>query len=175
MEENDFKLESVDQYKKASLLLFTLNESDQQWVFKNLPTDQVNKLKTLLSELVSMGLNPDDEILKEVLNNTNNNLLSKERSLSLALEDKVDQLNQCNHLDIGTVLADEPPEVIAMALSVENWTWASQFLASLSPKVREGVRESINHYLGKLPDSVQASIVEHMLKLIHAEKSIELR
>ena len=162
MEKTAFEIESADNRKKASLLLFSLNEIDRQWMFDHLPSEQTNRLKGHIAELIDIGLQPDNAVIQDLLRQSNATEVAQESFNSSELTKKSDSVDQLSSEEISTLLAGEPEAVVALILSVKNWRWAPNYLAGLPVQTREQVRSLIDNYLGAIAAPVKESIVHHL-------------
>lgn len=111
------------EYRQSALLLHGLNEPDRRWVLERLDEKEQRFLGEHLAELRNLGI-PGDPTLIDVFRHPE----------PVAADD---QLRSASVAQIQILLADEPIWLVRHVLSLEDWPWRQDFLATLAISQRE--------------------------------------
>lgn len=164
----EFNVEKVDIYKKASLVIFGLEDEDRNWILDQLTKPQHDKLKSLLDDLSSLGLEADNTIINEILNNHKTFHEADKSSLDVfsILIEKVDQMSV---KEASGLLASENSIAIAMVLSIRNWSWTDKYISTLELEKATEIRGLFSTYLGSMREPIKTAILEYLIQPFHSE------
>ncbi|MFZ6765894.1 hypothetical protein ACO0LM_02330 [Undibacterium sp. Di26W] len=105
-------------YRQSALLLHGLGVQDQRWILDQLSKDDQVTLRSHLAELKDLGIPVDRSMLA--------NLGISETG------GKLDALQAASAADMQLLLSGEPVWLIKQVLSLENWPWKQEYLASMT-------------------------------------------
>jgi hypothetical protein len=115
---------------RAALTLHSLAGADRAWVLQALVPEQQATLESLLQELHDLGIPMDAGLL--------NGVVASQPGASPPGVAALQELRGAMVLRLASVLAAEPPRVIAALLASRPWPWREQLLAALpSPLAAE--------------------------------------
>ena len=114
--------------RRAALLVHAMPQGDRQWLLASLPPHQRVELEELLAELRELGIPPDEQLLREVVD------------APIAVQPAAVPADPLEHLAPGQVavlaalLRKEPPQLVATLLAARDWPWKEAFLRQLEPQ-----------------------------------------
>lgn len=137
--------------RRAALLLHAMAPADRDWMLRQLPGDENARLQELLRELAELGIPHDRTLLKQVLAAPGPAPAPvREPTLgaqTLAYEQPAltprETLDAANPARLALVLREEPVELVAMLLALQEWSWREAFLRHLGPLRSGQVQERL--------------------------------
>jgi flagellar motor switch protein FliG len=166
MNKEAFVVEDFSPYKKAALLLNGLHHQDKDWILSNLSGSQREKLGALLVEVAEIGFESTDKYATDIVSDF---LKDKPRKNGhkKSIEETIGFINMASASSIHNIMQNEVPDVVALLLAINNWSWSSSYMSMLPEESRENVRFLIPEYLAKMPDSVRDAALNYIqVKLI---------
>jgi flagellar motor switch protein FliG len=148
----------MDAYKKTALVLYGLHETDKEWLLSHLPAQQKIILKGRLEELEALGIQPVEQDLSTIIREFTEKykkVVEKEDEIGDLLE-KIDAVSLNS---IQPLLDNESEQSVALILAVSNWSWASQYLSTLTIDKKDKIRQYIKDSVGNIAPGVRNAIV----------------
>ena len=119
--------------------------ADRDWVLGQLPTSGRERLRELLRELVELGIPRDATLLSQVVSAP---AAVREPTLNVeALPDAragatpAETIAAADPVRLAALLHGEPVELVALLLSLQDWTWRDAFLRQIGPVMARQVAE----------------------------------
>lgn len=140
--------------RKVALCLYSLNETDRNWLINKLPENTVSGIKYLLEELKITGIPSNENWVAQLFSytSTHQETRSKEQLI----------INRINNSDIGKIfnlLKDEPVHVIAIIMSHESWIWRKKVIRKFSKRIRSEIEQKINDINGKITEKIKQEYI----------------
>lgn len=134
-----------DATRRAALLVHSLVDSDQSWIFSKMLPEEQARLKGLMSELVQLKIPNDRGVLTQALQSSAARAmdLQTQQAAKRAAKERTNidffvNLNAESEERLAMVLRNEPSLLIARLFCVQNWAWQQRMLESLpAPQRRE--------------------------------------
>lgn len=171
-----------DGRKRAALALLGLRAADRRWLLARLPDDQRRGVATMLGELQRMKLPATPWQIADVAD-------------ALAMSPEVEALEQTAHAEqrpaevqrvptpdplraalgraeageVCRVLRDEPDEIVARVLALEDWPWAEGVLGLLGNARRSRI-ERLRREAAPPADAVAQALVEALVARLEAPR-----
>jgi len=131
--------------RRAALLLHAMVPADRDWVLGQLPASGRERLRELLRELVELGIPRDATLLSQVVSAPS---AAREPILDVeVLPDAragatpAETVAAADPARLATLLRGEPVELVALLLSLRDWTWRDAFLRQIGPVMARQVAE----------------------------------
>ena len=132
--------------RRAAVVAHSLSSADQDWLFSKMTPTELVQLKSLMAELVQLGVPSDRRLLEQALEN------AKAEGTVPPIKDPVYQPSkEESDLDffenlspiegdaLATALRQEPALLIARFLKIRSWPWKQTVLDGLHVPLRQQV------------------------------------
>jgi len=114
--------------REAALTLHALPAADRSWVLERLEPVERRLVQSHLDELAALGIPPDPSLLDEAVSKASTT--ASPRAV----------ISQASVFMMRSLLAEEPPGVIARLLALGEWRWADELVRELAPQCRQKVQ-----------------------------------
>lgn len=128
-------------YRRAAVALHALGDTDRHWILGELPPEQRRLLHACLAEFTALGFAADVAAAAVAPADASGFLAAPART---PVSPSLNRLAMADAADMATLLRDEPPALIALLMTAQEWPWASGFLAALPPAQRDRVLSAID-------------------------------
>jgi hypothetical protein len=175
--------------RKTALLVHALATRDREWLYGHLPDSERASVQALVTELESLGIPADATLLDEVRGATGaarpkprDGISQVDGPESLQTERRGDtDLEALDGADpdvLASILADEPPGLIAVLLSLREWPWYRDLLQQLDVsrrlqienqlgrRIRVGAVAGGTHTIAGTGDALRDHLVSRLLKRV---------
>ena len=140
--------------RQAALMLHAMPPQDCAWLLRNLPTAQSAQLEVLLEDLRSLGILADPTFLAQVQKMPatafppSRDTSSESRQPAVhtsasSLDDSAQRLESARVDILAAILKSEPAVLVALLLSMRNWSWHDELLEAMSMSQRLAVRRCL--------------------------------
>ena len=144
--------------RRAALLVHALARPDQEWLLASLAPHHRVELEGLLEELATLGIPPDEGVLRQVLE-------APPQDQSAGAIDRLERLAPAQVESLAQLLREEPPRVAASLLAAHAWPWKEAVLQALpaacaevrppAPALQQATCESVLRHLAARPPVVR--------------------
>lgn len=150
---------------QAALTLHAMRPIDRAWMLDQLPAPQRKELTALLDELQSLGIPADPQIALDATRVPT--CIPQSSATAVQREEApindLDFLGKSSAESLYIVLADEPCELVAMLLSLEDFAWRPTLISLLSPAKRAALQNAKARALSPtLSTAMVAAIVDRL-------------
>lgn len=165
-----FSVEQPSMYKKTALVLQGTHPKDCEWLLRQLQPEQEKRLRALIQEAEDIGVQASSFDTKELLDK----LLTEEPAPSKKPSTKkIQAINSATPQQVFLVLKNEPEEMIAFLLAVENWSWSSEILKKFKKSSKANIKIKSAQIMGNVSSKTKESAIDFMVQElgIHLTKS----
>lgn len=154
--------------RRAALVLHALSASDREWILRRLPRGASKVLRGLQGELDELGIPGDRALLEQF--GTQVQAAHEQRTAQDQAGMSVAQL--CRILvpsdpaRLAGLLREEPPQLIASFLQLNDWPWREQFVQQLGPLRRKQVTERLTAGADRPMPPRERALNRHLLNRI---------
>jgi hypothetical protein len=125
-----------------------MHPSDQEWLIAQLPASERAGLAALLTELETLGIPADPELIDGVviakgdrMRGSNDRSRDSHASAGNEVQDamavQIARLERAAPARMAAILREEPPGLIVEVLRLREWPWRQRVLAELGGKQRQ--------------------------------------
>lgn len=157
------ELEAHSGLRKAALLLHGLAPTDRSWLMERLPPQQSERLQRLLAEVARLGIPADRELVESFAvagQGDRSALQSAEAFVACAPSSAV---KKC--------LAQEPGAFVDRILSLRNWPWTEEFMATSGHVRKGGHRDGSRGVF--TPPKLRQALISEFAKALSKELSTD--
>jgi hypothetical protein len=145
-------------YRRAALQLYSLSESDRDWVLDKLPKERAERILVLIDELSELGIPKEQSWL----------IPAKAESVSHFKSEQEMTPQQQAVLDIESadmdvleyVLDRESDAVVALILMYRSWSWRGLYLNTCNPQRRQRIEAKEESGAVVAAESVLDALIE---------------
>lgn len=152
--------------RQAALTLHALPAGDRGWMLAQLPETQRAALQAMLDDLASLGIPADSQLVLEAATPTARPFEPKVAPVltEAGAGSDIESIRSANAERLYAVLADEPVELIAMLLSLEDFVWRHELLAMLLPPKRGAIQKRTARPLAPALSAAVAACIARRLR-----------
>ncbi len=135
-----------DPVRRAAIVAHSLSAEDQGWLFSQMAPSELPQLKSLLAELVHLGVPADRRLLEQALDGTESSgvvpppqIATNVTSGRASNLDFFASLDAATQSALVTALRQEPALLVARFLRIRAWSWKQKVLDGLPALLRQQV------------------------------------
>lgn len=161
-------------FRRTALLLHAMSAADRDWMLAKLGGEMRATLKTMLDELLALGIPADRALLNRAAEGVVPTALARmpsDTSLNIelnsgadmpqayALDSAIANLADVEPAALAKILSDEPAELIARLLACHDWKWRDSLLEKLGSGRRLQV-ERLAHSFSACPPRLREVLLQ---------------
>lgn len=161
-------------FRRTALLLHAMSVADRDWMLARLGGETGAILRTMLDELLALGIPADQALLNRATENitpathavrSSGMSLNAERKSGAdvlpasALDSAIAHLTNAAPAALAQILGEEPPELVARFLACHDWKWRDGVLEKLGSGRRLQV-ERLAHSFSACPPRLREVLLQ---------------
>lgn len=155
--------------RRTALLLHTLQPTDRTGLLEQFDLEEQHVLQGLLQELSELGIPRDKALLDETMAGLQ---AAETATVSFARSDVprealVAWLDRVPSQQVGDLLNDEAPELIARILACHGWSWGAAVVDQFEPLKRRQIK-ALSHSLDQLAPRLSTTLLSLLATRLRA-------
>jgi hypothetical protein len=151
-------------YRRAALQLYSLSESDRDWVLHKLPNERAERILRLIDELTELGIPKEQSWLIPAKTESESQFQSEQKvtpQQRAALEIESADIDVLEY-----VLDRESDAVVALILLYRSWSWRASYLNACNPQRRQRIEAKEESGVVVAGDNVLTALIEAFAETI---------
>jgi len=158
-------MSNTAKYKALALKLHAINDSDRDWILKNLNGEESRILKGYLQEIKNLNLSSDSIIISESLDANQNKPTTSAYANDDEMSEYIEQLNKYPSEKLITMLIEEDSSILAILQTIYTWRWQDDLLQKISPSKKMQINQYQKQNIAKVKPEVKLAILKIMAEL----------
>lgn len=145
-------------YRRAALHLYSLSESDRDWVLHKLPKERAERIHGLIEELTELGIPKEQSWLIPAKPESESHFQSEQNMTPQ--QQAVLEIESADLDVLEYVLDRESESVVALILLYRSWSWRASYLNACNPQRRQRIEAKEESGVVIAGDNVLTTLIE---------------